>query len=37
MQVNIRVPSGLVPTGNLGLELFVGGAVSQPGVTIAVR
>jgi len=37
MQVNIRVPSGLVPTGNLGLELFVGCAVSQPGVTIAVR
>ena len=37
MQVNARVPSGFVPPGLLGLELTVGGATSQPGVTIAVR
>ena len=37
MQVNARVPSGFVPPGLLPLELTVGGAASQPGVTIAVR
>jgi uncharacterized protein (TIGR03437 family) len=37
MQVNARVPSGFVPPGLLRLELTVGGAASQPGVTIAVR
>jgi uncharacterized protein (TIGR03437 family) len=37
MQINIRLPSGLVPTGVLPLELIVGGISSQPGVTIAMR
>lgn len=37
MQINIRLPSGLVPTGVLPLELIVGGVSSQPGVTIAMR
>jgi uncharacterized protein (TIGR03437 family) len=37
MQVNARVPAGFVPPGLLRLELTVGGAASQPGVTIAVR
>lgn len=37
MQINIRLPAGLVPTGVLPLELLVGGVSSQPGVTIAMR
>ncbi len=37
MQINARVPAGFVPPGLLRLELAVGGAASQPGVTIAVR
>lgn len=37
MQVNIRLPAGLVPTGVLPLELIVGGVSSQPGVTIVMR
>jgi len=37
MQVNIRLPAGLVPTGILPLELIVGGVSSQRGVTIAMR
>jgi len=37
MQVNARIPPAFIPSGNLKLELFVGGASSQPAVTIAVR
>jgi uncharacterized protein (TIGR03437 family) len=37
MQVNIRLPAGLVPTGVLPLELSVGGVSSRPGVTIVMR
>jgi uncharacterized protein (TIGR03437 family) len=37
MQINIRTPGGFAPAGILPLELFVDSAVSQPGVTIAVR
>lgn len=37
MQVNVRLPAGLVPTGVLPLELIVGGVSSQPGVVIAMR
>lgn len=36
-QINARVPSGFVPTGVLGVELFIGASRSQPGVTIAVK
>ena len=37
MQVNVRTPSGFAPSGVLSVELFVGSASSQPGVTIVVR
>jgi uncharacterized protein (TIGR03437 family) len=37
MQINVRLPAGLAPTGVLPLELIVGGVSSQPGVTIATR
>lgn len=37
MQINARVPAGFVPTGALAVELTVGVARSQPGVTIAVK
>lgn len=37
MQVNVRLPAGLAPTGVLPLELIAGGASSQPGVVIAMR
>jgi uncharacterized protein (TIGR03437 family) len=37
LQVNARVPGGFAPAGVLALELTVGSAVSQPGVTVAVR
>ncbi|MCP5109704.1 MAG: hypothetical protein GY953_02590, partial [bacterium] len=37
MQLNVRVPTGFIPSGELPVELFVGGAPSQPGVTISVR
>ncbi|MCW5980042.1 MAG: SMP-30/gluconolactonase/LRE family protein [Bryobacteraceae bacterium] len=36
MQINVRLPA-FAPTGALPVELFVGSARSQPGVTIAVR
>jgi uncharacterized protein (TIGR03437 family) len=36
MQVNARVPEDS-PTGVVALEVQVGSAVSQTGVTIAVR
>ncbi len=37
LQINIRLPAGLVPTGVLPLELLVGGVSSQPGVLIAMQ
>lgn len=37
MQINARVPGGFAPTGILPVVLTVGNAVSQDGVTIAVR
>lgn len=37
MQINARLPAGFVPTGELAVELTVGVATSQPGVTIAVK
>ena len=37
MQINARVPAGFVPTGVLPVELTVGLARSQPGVTLAVN
>jgi uncharacterized protein (TIGR03437 family) len=37
MQVNVRVPGGFAPSGVLSVELSVGSASSQPGITIAVR
>ncbi len=37
MQLNARVPGPFAPTGVLALELRVGAAVSQPGVSIAIK
>jgi len=37
MQVNARLPGGFSPSGILPVELLVGAAASQPGVTIAVK
>jgi uncharacterized protein (TIGR03437 family) len=37
LQINARVPSGFVPTGNLGVVLTIGGHSSQAGVTLAVK
>lgn len=37
MQINVRLPGGFAPTGNLPVELYVGAAVSQRGVQITVR
>ena len=37
LQINARVPAGFVPTGILAVELTVGLARSQPGVTLAVN
>jgi uncharacterized protein (TIGR03437 family) len=37
MQINARVPAGNGPVGNLVVNLGIGNAVSQTGVTIAVR
>jgi uncharacterized protein (TIGR03437 family) len=37
MQINARVPAGSAPTGILPVILGIGNAVSQAGVTIAVR
>ena len=37
MQINARIPSGFVPSGDLPVVLQIGSASSQPGVTIAVR
>ena len=37
MQINARAPAGFVPSGVMGVELTVGAARSQPGVTIAVK
>ncbi len=37
LQVNARIPGGFAPPGILPVTLQVGSAVSQPGVTIAVR
>jgi len=36
MQVNVRIPAG-VSTGEVPIEIQVGDAKSQPGMTIAVR
>ncbi|MFB3825821.1 MAG: hypothetical protein ACE15B_03595 [Bryobacteraceae bacterium] len=35
-QINARVPSGFAPFGTLEVDVAAGGAVSPPGVTIAV-
>jgi uncharacterized protein (TIGR03437 family) len=37
MQINVRVPAGFVPSGALQVVLYVGGASSQPGVTVSVE
>jgi uncharacterized protein (TIGR03437 family) len=37
IQVNARIPADLAETGELPVTLQVGGASSQPGVTLAVR
>ncbi len=37
LQINARIPGGFLPSGVLPVELRVGSARSQPGVTIAVR
>jgi uncharacterized protein (TIGR03437 family) len=37
MQINARVPAGFLPPGIQPVLLTIGNAVSQPGVTIAVR
>ena len=37
MQINARAPAGFVPSGALPVMLYVGGASSQPGVTISVE
>jgi len=37
MQINVRLRGGFSPSGILPVELRVGGAVSQSGVTIAVK
>ena len=37
MQINARVPAGFLPPGIQPVLLTVGNAVSQSGVTIAVR
>ena len=36
MQINIRLPLGLA-AGNIPIALSVGGAASQPGLTVAVK
>jgi uncharacterized protein (TIGR03437 family) len=36
LQINVRVPAGYVPPGNLSVVVTIGGASSQPGITIAV-
>ncbi len=37
MQVNVRAPGGFAPSGRLAVELWVGEAPAQPGVSIWVR
>jgi uncharacterized protein (TIGR03437 family) len=37
LQINVQVPSGYVPTGDLAIVLSVGGYQSPAGVTIAVE
>ena len=37
LQINARVPGGFAPAGQLPVELTVGRARSQPGVTVAIR
>jgi len=37
LQINARVPGGFAAAGRVPVELTVGGARSQPGVTLAVR
>jgi uncharacterized protein (TIGR03437 family) len=37
MQLNIRLPRAFLPSGPLPVEVYVGRAKSQNGVTIAVR
>jgi uncharacterized protein (TIGR03437 family) len=37
LRIDTRIPAGFVPTGALAVQLTVGAAASQPGVTIAVR
>jgi len=36
LQINVQVPAGYVPPGNLSVVITIGQASSQPGVTIAV-
>ncbi len=37
MQINVQLPSGFFPKGNLPVTLYVGGVASQPGVTVLVQ
>jgi uncharacterized protein (TIGR03437 family) len=37
IQINARVPADLAANGEVSVVLQVGGAASQPGVTLAVR
>jgi uncharacterized protein (TIGR03437 family) len=37
LQVNIRIPPGVVPRDDVPVWIMVGDRVSQPGVTLAVR
>ncbi|HYW48895.1 MAG TPA: hypothetical protein VE959_38885 [Bryobacteraceae bacterium] len=37
LQLNVRIPSGITPGAAVPVQLLVGGAASQPGVTVAVR
>jgi uncharacterized protein (TIGR03437 family) len=37
LQLNVRIPAGYVPPGNLSVIITIGQASSQPGVSIAVN
>lgn len=37
MQVNVMIPTGISAGGAVPVQLTVGGVVSQPGVTLAIR
>ena len=37
MQVNVRIPDGITPGRSIPVQLTVGSAASQPGVTLAIK